>query len=760
MIVSDLPLATPGAAIPDAPRASTHGPGPGQPDTAQPPLPIGSPGIRLKLMLAFGLVVAAIILFVLVAVGRLYASIEHAARLEATHLAHSVAESAREIGLENGARLQEYVKRLAEGSKRDFVIVGLDKRGLADADPAELGHLFDHDPENEVGLTMRDGMVRTFVERNERHPEGAHQIVVPLRTLVRGDRVNSGAVILEYTQIREELLAGARGELILIFAAGAILIVTIILIGRGLSRQITVPLERLHGAVQRLNGQDYAAQVPVESGDELGALGHAFNRMARALHAHRAQLENRVAAATSELRDVNAALAAEAKKSEAQARHNEYLALHDSLTALPNRSQFARLLGAALGAARACNGQFAVLFIDLDRFKNINDTLGHAIGDEMLAQIALRLRAALGESGVLARFGGDEFVVLLPCVDGKAQAEESAGRLLEAAARPFNMQGKEFRVTASIGCALYPRDGLDERSLLKNADIAMYQAKEEGKNNLAFYSARLNSHSLERLALESDLRQALARGELEVHYQPKVEAASGRIQGMEALLRWRHPDWGMIPPVKFIPLAEETGLIGPIGKWVLETACQQTAQWIAAGAPPLCIAVNLSARQFADESLLDDVVEALYQSGLPAHLLELEITESLVMRDLPKAVKMLNALKRMGVRLAIDDFGTGYSSLANLKKFPLDTIKIDRSFVRDLPGCDQDCSITRAIISMSEALGLEVVAEGVETEAQAAFLRSHGCGQFQGYLFSKPLGAGDFERYLEDAHGEPLRLAA
>jgi diguanylate cyclase (GGDEF)-like protein len=551
-------------------------------------------------------------------------------------------------------------------------------------------------------------------------------------------------------------MAVARGHLKVIGAGGAALIAFIFFVGWGISRQVTGPLQALKDAVLRVKSLDYAAaHVNVTSDDEIGVLGRTFNEMARtlgtksaALHAYKNQLEQRIADRTAELRVANAALQAEIEERKLSAQRNEYLAYYDSLTDLPNRAMFSRLLRAGIDTALVQDTQLALLFVDLDRFKNINDTLGHATGDQLLQEMAHRLKACLRADDAVARLGGDEFVVMLQHIAQPAEVEAVARKILAAASKPFGALGQEFHVTASVGVSLYPRDGSDERSLMKNADIAMYHAKDEGKNNFQLYSAQLDNHTFERLTMESALRQAMARQEFELFYQPKIDVAGGRMSGMEALLRWRHPEFGLIPPAKFIPLAEETGLILPIGKWVLRTACAQNVKWNIGAPRPLCIAVNLSARQFGEEGLLGDVVAALQETGMDPSLLELEITESMLMRDIDKAIGVLTALKNMGVRIAMDDFGTGYSSLSNLKKFPLDTIKVDRSFVRDLPGCFEDRGIAEAIFATGRALSLTVVAEGVETEAQADFLRLHACDKFQGYLFSHPLSSGEFGELL------------
>jgi len=429
----------------------------------------------------------------------------------------------------------------------------------------------------------------------------------------------------------------------------------------------------------------------------------------------------------------------------------EYLATHDSLTNLPNRVMFNQLLHYAIEAARRHDRRFAVLFIDLDRFKIINDSLGHDAGDALLVEIAGRLRGCVRACDVVARLGGDEFVIILEETANRDDIARIADGLLAALGRPLQLSGHECNTTASIGIAIYPADGTDEQTLTKNADIAMYLAKEDGKNGYRFFTKAVKTQSIEGLTLESALRRALERNQLALHYQPKVDMVTGQITGVEALLRWTHPDLGAIPPAQFIPLAEEIGLIVPIGRWVLNEACAQAMDWQRRGLRPVSMAVNLSPRQFADERLLRDIDEALAASRMPAVLLQLEVTESMVMRNVSRAAKMLEAIHSRGIRLAIDDFGTGYSSMSLMKHFPIDTIKIDRSFVRDLPRDSEDQAITQAIINMGKALGMTVVAEGVETIEQQAFLREHACDETQGYLFSRPLPPGQLAALLRSA---------
>jgi len=425
-----------------------------------------------------------------------------------------------------------------------------------------------------------------------------------------------------------------------------------------------------------------------------------------------------------------------------------FLAMHDSLTGLPNRAAFSELLDLAIRSAQRRQRRLAVLFIDVDRFKLINDTLGHEAGDVLLKALSLHLKECLRSSDVVARLGGDEFVVLLPEVNEPEEVATVARKILSAATRPICMAGQECRVTASIGISMYPLDAEDEPSLMKHADIAMYLAKDEGKNNFQFYTKDIKSPSSGRLAMETHLRRGLERREFHIHYQAKVDLRTGTISGVEALLRWQSPELGAVSPSQFIPLAEESGLILPIGKWVLETACAQNMAWQRQGLAPVCMAVNLSPRQFADERLLEVIASALRDSGMKPELLELEITESMVILNPERAMRLLTAIKDMGVRLAVDDFGTGYSSLAQLKHFPIDTLKVDRSFIRDIPGDAEDKAITEAIIAMGRTLNLTVVAEGVETREQESFLRELACDQIQGYYFSKPIAADQFADLL------------
>lgn len=428
------------------------------------------------------------------------------------------------------------------------------------------------------------------------------------------------------------------------------------------------------------------------------------------------------------------------KESEERTR---FLADHDELTGLPNRSLFKQSLAQGIQRAERSGKFLSVLFLDLDRFKNINDSLGHETGDEVLRAVAERLSGCVRQVDVVARFGGDEFAVLIEGLTAEDQAGAVARKIIDALAKPLVLAGRQYRLGASIGISTYPSDGRDVLSLQKNADIAMYRAKEEGRGTFQFYSEQLNTHSIQRLEFESNLNGALSNREFVLYYQPKVELASGRIAGVEALIRWVSPQFGFVSPADFIAIAEETGLIVPMGRWVVQTACAQNRAWQKGGLPLLRIAVNISARQMADKGLVNFIVDSMTRTDLTAESLELEITESAVMSNQDHAEKVLNQLKALGFHLTMDDFGTGYSSLAYLKRFPFDSVKIDQSFVRGIPANRDDCAIVEAIVAMAHSLELKVVAEGVETQEQSEFLRKLGCDQIQGYVFSKPIPSAE-----------------
>lgn len=426
-----------------------------------------------------------------------------------------------------------------------------------------------------------------------------------------------------------------------------------------------------------------------------------------------------------------------------------YQATHDALTQLPNMSLLRDRLGHALARARRDGGSLTLLYLDIDHFKKVNEGLGRTAGDILLKAVTDRLRSCVDQEDTLARASADEFVCLLEDSHYNERGTELAQKILQAFETPFQISGHEFFITTSIGISMFPRDGEDTDLLLKNADAAMNRAKQKGRDNFQIYSQDMHVRTLERLTLEQDLRRALARNELELYYQPQVGFHEKRTVGVEALLRWRHPERGPVPPIAFIPLAEESGLIESIGEWVLRTACHQAKAWQQQGLPELIIGVNMSPRQFLRPAIVNEVQQILQETGLEPAYLELEITETLLMDDVESGITTMQALKKLGIRLSIDDFGTGYSSLNYLKSFPIDRLKIDKSFLVGIETNQDDLAITLAMIAMAHSMGLTVIAEGVENEAQLAFLHQNGCDEFQGYYWSQPVPAGEIPALLE-----------
>ncbi|HJW25961.1 MAG TPA: EAL domain-containing protein [Rhodocyclaceae bacterium] len=431
-----------------------------------------------------------------------------------------------------------------------------------------------------------------------------------------------------------------------------------------------------------------------------------------------------------------------------------YLAHHDALTGLPNRFRLYEQMEQGLSFARQCEKSLAVLLIDLDNFKSINDTLGHQVGDQLLIQVAKRLQRSVRESDIVARLGGDEFVVILSGIEKATDVAEIARKIVAHVAAPYGLAGQELRTSPSVGICLYPNDATEISELIKNADIAMYRAKAAGRGNFEFYTEKMLVEVIKRASAEKELETALNQGQFVLHYQPQVDIASGCVVGVEALVRWNHPSLGMIFPGDFIALAEETRLIIPLGNWVLEEACRQLKRWHEDGLVDLHISVNLSPIQFQNEELFSEVRHALEQSGLPAHCLHLEITESVAMGDPERNIVIMEALTDIGVELAMDDFGTGYSSLAYLKLFPINIIKIDRSFVKDIETDENDAAICEMTMLLAQKLGMRVVAEGVETDAQLEFLKSIGCRWIQGYRFSEPLATGQVKSFIDGFSGQ------
>jgi diguanylate cyclase (GGDEF)-like protein/PAS domain S-box-containing protein len=452
--------------------------------------------------------------------------------------------------------------------------------------------------------------------------------------------------------------------------------------------------------------------------------------------------EGRAAGAVIVFRDVSVA--------RAMALQMTHSAEHDFLTGLPNRMLLNDRISQAIVLASRHNKHVAVLFLDLDGFKHINDSLGHPVGDKLLQSIATRLVDCVRASDTVSRQGGDEFVVLLSEVELSEDAAITARRMLHAVSRPHSVDQHDLHVTTSIGVSVYPEDGLDAETLIKNADTAMYQAKESGRQSFQFFKPAMNARAVERQSIEEGLRRALERQEFVLYYQPKVDLMTGAITGAEALIRWIHPTRGLIPPMDFIPIAEDCGLILSIGAWALREACAQSRAWTKAGLPTVTMAVNVSAIEFRDKNFLNRLFEVINETGLDPRLLELELTESVLMKHAASTAVILQSLREAGIRLAIDDFGTGYSSLSYLRKFPVDAVKIDQTFIRQI-SADDDTTIVKAVIGMARGLKLRVIAEGVETPQELAFLRAYRCDEAQGYYFSRPVPARQFAMMLKDA---------
>lgn len=544
--------------------------------------------------------------------------------------------------------------------------------------------------------------------------------------LVHEEIVHEGrAVGMLYLQASFTSLYG-----MLLLHALALAVFTLLAIGasyvltRRMQQDVTAPLLHLTEASRYIaNEGDYRLRVPVESTDEIGDLALSLNDMLD-------QIQKRDSELAREL--------IERRRAEDRL---DRLAHFDTVTNLPNRYYFNERLTAAVTHANRFGEPVALMFIDLDDFKVVNDTLGHHLGDVLLGMVAIRLQRALRTGDTVCRVGGDEFAVILENQGDRVQLERIAAKCIESVSGTVEVDGHEVYIGVSIGVSVCPQDTDTMQDLFKNADVAMYHAKAAGKNTFRMFLPEMRDKAQKRLSLETRLRHAVERGDFVLHYQPQIDLAAGTVAGVEALIRWRHPELGLISPAEFIPVAEETGLILPIGEWVMRAACEQAQAWRTQGLKDLWVAINLSARQFRDDEIVAKLQGVLRETGLDPSLLELELTESLLMEVGAGTIEKLSAFRKLGVHLSIDDFGTGYSSMSYLKRFPIHKLKVDRSFVRDLPGDRDDAAITTAIVAMARGLGLKVTAEGVETAEQADFLAKQGCTFCQGYFFAKPLPA-------------------
>ena len=599
-------------------------------------------------------------------------------------------------------------------------------------------------------LRLADGSVLAAFERPDPAPESllldwleSHGLI-DTRLLFRRPIRSEDASLGELTvlgDLRSVYLS--MGDFLVVAGLACLLVLILaLLVLQRFVRSIAMPLDRLTRLVRAvIREKDYSLRAAVTSRDEVGALSLGVNEML-------SQIQRRESDLQSEL----------LVRKQAEERLDQ-LAYYDTVTGLPNRHFFNERLIHALNRALPFGESTALMFIDLDNFKIINDTLGHQLGDNLLNRVGERLATVLRSKDLIFRVGGDEFAVILEDVRSREHVASVADKLVNVFNKPLSVEHQEIFISASIGVSLAPEDAAEPTSLLRNADTAMYYAKGKGKNTYQLFQQAMKGQALNRLALENSMRRALERQEFVVHYQPQYDLLSKRVLGVEALVRWMHPEKGLISPAEFIPIAEETGLIVPLGEWVLRTGCAQAASWDAQGLGALSIAVNLSGRQFQDEGLVEKVIQVVWETGLDAQLLELELTESTVMDNSPANLRKLTLLRAAGIRLSIDDFGTGYSSMNYLKRFPINKLKIDRSFVDGLPDQPENLGITTAIIALAQSLKLEVIAEGVETQEQADALLARGCPHIQGYLISRPLPAAELEQFLVRTKAESPHLA-
>ena len=754
--------------------------------------------------------------------------------------------------------LQSFLTYLYITQQRGSEVVDLNKLIIADAVLEDVGTIFTHDLGNEVGLTLQDGQVRTFVETSEEYPQAIQQLVGPLRNQ-EGKII--GAIIVEYTTFYAEMrgAAEATGRTIAIYTFACVILA--LTLGYFISASIAGPILKLRDAAVQIEQGQLDVRLPRAGRDEIGQLVSSFAHMTGQLRQTQTGLEQRIAERTSSLRDseeryalavqgandglwdwnlktdriyfsprwkamlgynedeidnkldewfsrvhpddVQRVKAEVASHLEGHATHFEnehrvlhkdgsyrwmlcrglavweagsrayrmagsqtditarkkveeqliYDSLHDALTGLPNRALFLDRLGHTLNRTkRHLDRKSAVLFLDVDRFKVINDSLGHMAGDHMLIATARRLESCLRVEDTLARLGGDEFAIVLDDTHDISDAARVAERIQRRLTSTALLSGHDRSVTASIGIAMITPDYTQPEDILRDADTAMYRAKASGKARHQIFDATMHASVLAQLQMEADLRQAIGHQELRIYFQPIVSAANGRMRmiGAEALVRWQHPQRGLVSPAEFIPVAEETGLIIAMDEWMMHKACAHAKAWHAAGHTHLSVSVNISARQFQDQSFPKTIQSILQETGLPAHALKIEITESVAMRDLDISIRLLNELNAMGIQISIDDFGTGYSSMGYLKRFPLHVLKIDQSFIKDITHDPDSQVITNAMIVVAHSLKLAVIAEGVETEEQSVILRSLGCDAMQGYLFGRPMPAEAFVKLLPE----------
>ena len=590
---------------------------------------------------------------------------------------------------------------------------------------SESGRVLFHNNPSEIGLILQDMILLEGVKSDKdivvrsfsNHGHEDYTAIIPV--FDREERLIAAVGIAFCADIID-----AKASNVTFFSIGVgLLFLTgaVVSLLAALSVLVTKPLNRLLAVIQEMRDKKevYAAKVDIHSNDEIGQVAAAFNMMTENL-----------------------------RKATVNKEVFEHQATHDTLTGLPNRSLLSDRLEQTILMAHRHRCQTAVLFLDLDNFKVINDSLGHDVGDQVLRTIAERLTGAVRSSDTVSRQAGDEFVIILSDLTEPENAAKVADKIIERVSAPFVLGGHDVSITCSIGISIFPKDGDDVSKLLRNADTALYRAKEQGKNSFQFFTVEMNTRLYERMEMERQLRLALDREEFILHYQPKVSLRSGRIAGMEALIRWQHPEKGIVGPDKFIALAEETGLIEPIGEWVLKTACGQANAWHTAGLPKMPVAVNISARQFRRNTLAKLVKATVHNAGLEPTDVEIEVTESLLMLNSEQVLSILRELKDFGIGLTMDDFGTGYSSLSYLNRFPFDKLKLDISFVRDITCEPNSAAIAQAIISMAHSLNLKVIAEGVETEGQMTYLYRFGCDELQGYYYSRPLPASEFERLV------------